>query len=115
MSFVYLIPHHFWKKSVPMSTLFDSSNEVNAIYPTFAQELGFFIKPMNVGAQKIDSTMIDTYRMVVAAFLVTDNTDRVKFCKKTFLMANVSLEVVLRMLFLTLSNANIDFLDRKLC
>ena len=52
--------------------------------------------------------------MVVAAFLVTDKANRVRFFEETFLVANVSPEVVLGMPFLTLSGADIDFLDRKL-
>ena len=30
-----LYPITFWKKSIPMSMLFDLDSEVNAIYPTF--------------------------------------------------------------------------------
>ena len=41
-------------------------------------------------------------------------TNRVRFFEKTFLVDNISPEVVLRIPFLILSSANIDFLDRKL-
>ena len=34
--------------------------------------------------------------------------------EETFLMANISPEIVFGMLFLTLSCANVDFLDREL-
>ena len=37
-----------------------------------------------------------------------------KFFEITFLIANISLEVVFEKLFLTLNGANIDFLDQKL-
>ena len=52
--------------------------------------------------------------MVVAAFLVKDKANRVNFFEKTFLMANVSPEVVFGMLFLTLSSADVDFSSREL-
>ena len=52
--------------------------------------------------------------MVVAAFLVTDKANQVKFFEKIFLVANVIPKVVFKMLFLTLSDANIDFLDWEL-
>ena len=58
--------------------------------------------------------MLDIYKIVVAAFLVTNKANRVRFFEETFLMANVSLEVVFRILFFTLSGADIDFLDQKL-
>ena len=51
---------------------------------------------------------------MIAAFSVTDQAERVKFFEETFLVANVSPDVVLRMLFLTLSGANIDFSKREL-
>ena len=107
-------PITFRKKSMPVSALLDSGSKVNAIYPTFARELGLLIKTTDIGAQKIDSTILDTFGMVVAAFSVTNKANRVRFFEKTFLVANVSPEVVLRMLFLTLNSANIDFLDWEL-
>ena len=55
--------------------------------------------------------MLDTYRMIVAAFSVINKANQVKFFEKTFLVANISPEVVFGMLFLTLSGSNIDFLD----
>lgn len=50
--------------------------------------------------------------MVVAAFLVTDKVNQVKFFKKTFLMTSISPEVVFGISFLTLSGINVDFLDQ---
>ena len=99
----------FNRKSV--LALFDSDNKVDSIYPTFAKELGLPIIPTDIRVLKIDSIMLDTDKMVVVAFLVMDKTKQVKFFKENFLVANVSLEVVFRMLFLTLINADIDFLD----
>ena len=39
-----------------------------------------------------------------------NTANQVRFFEETFLMANICLEVVLGMLFLTLSEADIDFL-----
>ena len=89
--------------------LIEWKSEINAIYLTFAKQLGLSIKPRDVGAQKIDGTTLDTYEMVVAAFLVEDKANQVRFFEETFLVANVSPEVVLGMLFLTLSSVDIDF------
>ena len=105
-------PINFGKKSV--SALFDSGSEVNAIHSAFAKELGLLIRPTDVEAQKIDGTMLETYGMVVAVFSIEDKANRVRFFEKTFLVANVSPEVVHGMLFLTLSSADIDFLRREL-
>ena len=69
---------------------------------------------MDVRAQKIDGIILDTFGMVVIAFPVTDKVNRVRFFEETFLMANISPEVVLGMPFLILSGADVDFLGREL-
>lgn len=52
--------------------------------------------------------------MVVAAFSVSDQIEKIKFFEEIFLLVNISLNVVFRMLFFTLNNADIDFLRREL-
>ena len=105
-------PTKFRKKSV--SALFDSGTEVNTIYPNFAKELGFLIKPTDVRAQKIDGTTLVTFGIIVADFSMINKTNQVRFFEEIFLVAYVSPKVVFGMLFLTLSDAEVDFLGRKL-
>ena len=93
--------------------MIDSRSEVNAIYLIIINELGLSIRPTDFGMQKIDGTILDTYEILVTAFSMADKTNRVRFFEKTFLVANVSPEIVFRMTFLTLSNVNVDFLDWK--
>ena len=97
----------------PVQALIDSGSEVNAIHPTFAKQLGLPIQSTDVRIQKINGITLDTHEMVVAAFSVGDKANRVKFFEKTFLVANVSPKVVLGMLFLTLSGADVDFSGRE--
>ena len=52
--------------------------------------------------------------MVVIAFSVADKANQVRFFEKTFLVANVCPEVVLGMLFPTLSGADVNFSGREL-
>ena len=65
----------FRKKSVPVLTLFDSGNKVNAIHLTFVKELDLPIRPTDVGAQKINDTMLYTFGIIVIAFSVTDKAN----------------------------------------
>lgn len=94
-----------------MLALLDLKSKVNIIHPIFAQKLGLRVRLIDIEAQKIDDIMLDTYGMLVAIFLVIDKVNQLKFFKKIFLMTNVSLEIVLRMPFVILSNTNIDFLE----
>ena len=89
--------------------MINSKSEVNAIYPTFAKQLGFPIRLTDFRAQKIDSITLDTYRMVVAVFLVKEKDNQVRFFEKTFLIASISPEVVLILPFLTLSGVDVNF------
>ena len=107
-------PITFRKKSVSMSALLDSGSEVNAIHPTLARELGLSIRPTDIGVQKIDGTLLDTFGMVVAAFSVENKANRIGFFEETFLVANVSPGVVFGMPFLTLNGADVNFLGREL-
>ena len=47
--------------------------------------------------------------MTIAGFSIQDKMDRAQFFQETFLLADISIEVVLGMPFLFLSNANIQF------
>ncbi len=47
--------------------------------------------------------------MVVSIFSVSDKDGRERFFEKSFLLADVRLDIVLEMPFLTMGNADIDF------
>ena len=87
----------------------DSESKVNAMSQVFAHKLGLKIWKTNIGVQKIDGTTLKTYRMIVSTFSVSDKDDGERFFEKNFLLADVKPDIVLQMLFLTISNANIDF------
>ena len=52
--------------------------------------------------------------MLVAVFSVVDKANQVKFFEETFLVVDVSPEIVFEMLLVTLSDAAIDFLVQEL-
>ncbi len=94
--------------------LLDSGSEVNAMSQAFAQQLGLKIRKTNVRAQKIDGMTLETNKMVVSTFSVSDKDGKERFFEKSFLLANVSPDIVLGMLCLTISNADVDFQTRDL-
>ena len=52
--------------------------------------------------------------MVIADFQVENKGGRPKFFQEIFLVANIKFEVILGMLFLKLSNADVSFGERTL-
>ncbi len=47
--------------------------------------------------------------MVVSTFSVSDKDDRERFFEESFLLADIKSDIVLGMLFRTMSNADVDF------
>ncbi len=52
--------------------------------------------------------------MVVSTFSVSDKNERERFFEESFLLADVSPDIVLKMPFLMMSNADVDFQARDL-
>ncbi len=94
--------------------LLDSESEVNAMRQAFAHQLGLRIWKTNVIVQKIDGITLETYEMIVSTFSVADKDGRERFFEKSFLLADGKPDIVLGILFLTMSNADVDFQARDL-
>lgn len=64
---------------------------------------GFIIWLTNFEVQKIDHIILKIYKIVVIAFFIIDKVNKKKFFEKSFLGADISSEIVLKLLFLTMS------------
>ena len=82
--------------------------------PAYAERLGLKTRKTKVGAQKINGSALETFGMVIADFQVEDKGGRPKFFQETFLVVNTKFEVVLGMLFLKISNADVAFSEKTL-
>ncbi len=98
-----------FQESQLIKALIDSGSEINIITLAYVVELGFTIWKTSVGAQKIDSSPLETHNMTSARFLLQNSLGRFQFFEETFLLANTSIEVVLGMTFLALSNVDFQF------
>ncbi len=94
--------------------LLDSGNGVNAMSQAFVHQLWLKIRKTNIWAQKIDDTTLKTSGMVVSIFFMLDKDGKESFFEESFLLANVKPDIVLRMLFLIIKNADVDFQARDL-
>lgn len=56
----------------------------------------------------MDGTTLKIHEMFISTFL-SDKADRMRFFKKYFLFVNISPNIVLEILFLTINNIHIDF------
>ena len=101
-------------KGKDVLALLDSGSKVNAMTPAYTAHLGLKVRMTDVGAQKIDGSSLAIYGMVIAAFQVVNKLGRSRFFQETFLLADISMEVVLGMPFLSLSNADVQFAEKEL-
>lgn len=81
--------------------------------PAYILKLGLLVRCTNVGAQKIDCATLKIFETVLASFQAKDKLKKARFFQKTFSLADISVEVVPGMPFLTLSIANIQFEKKK--
>ena len=68
----------------------------------------------NVGAQKINGTTLETYGMVVSIFSLLDKDNQERFFEKSFLLADIKPNTVLRISFLIMSKTDVGFQARNL-
>ena len=101
-------------KGKDVLALLDFGSKINAMTPAYAAYLGLKLKKTNVGAQKIDRSSLATYGMVIAALQVVDKLGCSRFFQETFLLANISMQMVLGMFFLFFSNADVQFTKEEL-
>ena len=107
-------PLCFWKDNAGVRALVDSGSEVNAMTPDYTAKLGLQVRKTDIEAQKTDGSTLETFGIVLADFQVEDKLGRARFFQETFLLADISAEVVLDMPFLTLSNADVQFVEKEL-
>ena len=65
----------------------------------FALLLDFKIQKTNIRAQKIDSIILKTYGIIVFIFFILNKDNKVRFFEKSFLLANIKLDIILGILF----------------
>ena len=75
----------------------------------FASQLNSKIQKTNIKAQKIGNTTLEIYKIVVSTFSILDKDDKERFFERSFLLVDIKSDKVFEMLFLIISNTNVDF------
>lgn len=65
-------------------------------------------------SQKIDSSRLEAYKMVIALFQVNDQDKKDCLFKKKFLLTDISMNIAFRLFFLILSNIEVNFNNREI-
>lgn len=73
------------------------------------KRLGFYIQKTNTDTQKIDSSYLEIFNIVIVMFQVEDQIEKFQCLGDIFLLTDISINVTLGMPFLTPSNMEINF------
>ena len=66
-------------KRATIWALIDSGSKVNVMTPGYAKQLGLHVQKTDVKTQKMDGSLLRTFRMVIANFQVKDKLGRARF------------------------------------
>lgn len=103
----------FWSEFI--NILVKSGRKINAITLGFTIKLELNFRPINIDAQKIDEIHLQTYGMTIARFLFQYSQEQIRFNEKIFLLADISIEVVVfGMPVLSVNNIDFKFDTKKL-
>lgn len=83
-------------------------SEVNTINPNLTKKLGLWVYKTKIGAQKIDGLKLDIFSRILASFIIEDKKKRSDFFEKTFLLADIGMDIILEISFFISSNVEID-------
>lgn len=82
-----------------VKTLIYFFSKVNTIQPSFTRKLGSYIRKTIVGAQKIDSSRLGTFGIIITSFLIEDKDRRFCFFVEMFLLVDIYMNVAFEMFF----------------
>lgn len=99
-----------------IKALIDSGSGVNAMTSTYIVKLSRRPRLTKIGTQKINGSPPKTDNIISTRFSLQDSQRRLIFFKKTFMLVNISITVVLGVSFLSFRIINIEFVEelRKL-
>lgn len=93
--------------------MINSNSEINMIQLSFIEKLCFYIKKIYIDIEIIDGNKLKTSKIVIISFLFDDKKGKSQFFENTFLLANISIDVVFGIFFFTLSNVKINFNNQE--
>lgn len=67
-----------------------------------------------VVVQNIDGSSLETFKIIMVFLLIDDKVKRIRFFTKEFLLVDISINIVLAILFPVLFNVKITFNNKKL-
>lgn len=91
----------------------DSGSKINTMTLFYIVELVFIPQTINFGTQAIDDSTLKIYKIVIVSFLLQAKLSEIWYFKETFLLADIRMEIIFRILLFSLSNINFNLQKYK--
>ena len=114
LEYMLYIYYPIWLHNFKIKLLLNNNIKVNIMNLGYLINLGLKIYKIKVKAQKIDSSILETFGIVIVDFQVKNKAKKPRFFQETSLIANTKFKIILKMLFLNINNANISFIKKTL-
>ena len=80
----------------------------------YAKQLSLQTQKTYIGTSKIEKLLLETFAMIITGFQVINKLNKIWFFQEIFLLANISIKMVLKISFFIVSNIDVYFNKRKL-
>lgn len=77
-------------------------------------KLGLYIWKINISIMRIDGSKPEIFSMIIVSFVIDDKNKISGFFEKIFSLADRSIHITLKILFLIWSNLGINFMNKRL-
>lgn len=81
------------------------------MHTIYANKIKLSIQKTDVCTKKVDGYVLAIFDIIIEVFLINNKDKKIRFFEKIFLLTNINLDVIFKMLFFTLNNTNIRFLE----
>lgn len=81
--------------------------------PIYITKLGFIIQKTDINTQRFDGLALIIYEMVLTSFSVYNKLEKIWFLEETFLFVDTSIRIILKMIFFTFSNLDMQFIEKE--
>lgn len=82
--------------------------------PSFIRKRDFGICKTNVGTQKIYVNRLSSYNIIIASFQMNRKYRKIRFFEKTFLLADIGIDITFEILFVILIIVKVNFNNQEL-
>lgn len=96
-----------------VEALINSSTKVITLYMSFSKKLSVYISETNMNSQKLYSSRLETYEIIIILFQLNIKDEKFYCFEKTILLIDISIKVLFKIFFTSFHDIIVKFNGRK--